>query len=206
MAVEYGLEDLPDEGLSAVATGAAALKLALKEKAQLEEDMKLLNARILKIETEELPGAMKALGVESLTLASGEVLTVREEVNAGIPAARMEEALEWVRRTGNASLIKRSVTVSFGRDEDARAEAFVDRVIEELPENELLDKVTINPQTLKAFVRERVELEKLLAAHARGERADEDAPELSPEARVPLPRDVFGVFILNRAVLKKPKK
>lgn len=201
-AIEYGIEDLTEDGLSAVAQGAAALKAALAVKERLDEELKLANANILRISTEELPAAMRKLGLDALTLSTGERVEVKEEISAGLTEKTKAAAFEWLRRTGNESLIKRCVTVEFGRGQDAVADRFTEEARAALPDNAILDEPSVHAGTLKAFVRERLAYEKELAAEIAADSA-QAGPVTVPDA---LPRDVFGVFILNRAKLKAPKK
>lgn len=193
----YGVEDLPKEGLSKVAEGASALRKAQAELETHNELGKLLAERIRKIETEELPEAMRELGVEKFTLKSGETITVREEVSADINKDNKDKCFAWLRRTGNDSLIKRVVSVAFGRGDDALATKMLKAIEKLAPDLETQDKAVVNAQTLKAFVRERVELEK----------PDEETGEVHVKPADRLPRELFGVFIINRAVVKtgKPK-
>lgn len=200
--IVYGIEDLPQPDLATVAESAQALKSAYAEKERLDEEAKRINADIMRIETVELPAAMKALGVVSWTLTSGDVITVKEEVHASISEPKELEALEWLRVTGNESIIKRAVMISFGKGEDEVANALVEQLRGALPDNELVDKPTVHTSTLKAFVKERIDLEKALQPVPNNpDLLRNDAGELFEK----IPRALFGIFIIDRAKIKKPK-
>lgn len=200
--LDYGIEDLPESGLSAVAESAQALRASLAEKERLEAELKRINAEVLRIETQELPAAMKALGVESWTLTGGDVITLKEEIHTGLSGPKEAAAFDWLRATGNESIIKRTLLLSFGRGEDDIAAELSARLREELPDNEIVDKAAIHAGTLKAFVKEQITLERALSpVPGRDDVLRNDAGDLFPK----IPRDVFGVFCFDRATIKKPK-
>lgn len=200
--VEYGIDDLPEQDLASVAESAAALKLAYAEKERLEAEAKANALTIAKIETIDLPAAMKALGVTAWTLTGGESITLKEEIHADISGPKEAAAFEWLRATDNASIIKRAVTVSFGKGEDETASALVAQLKEALPDNELVDKEAVHAGTLKAFVKERIEMERALqpVPNNPGMLRNDDGDLFEK-----IPRDVFGIFIIDRAKIKKPK-
>jgi arginine deiminase len=185
--VEWGAEDLPATGLSAVAESAAALRAAQWERERVEGELKRINERIRRIETEELPGAMSELGLEKITLEGGDVVSVKDEVSASITESNRAAAHAWLRENALDSIIKRQLTISFGKGEDAAAAECLDTLMERFPDNEVVDREAVHPGTLKAFVRERVAIEKEFTG----------AP--------PLPRVTFGVWEGKRATVKHSK-
>lgn len=109
-------------------------------------------ARILREET--LPSAMQELGVEQLQLATGEKITITQEVYASIPAAGKDAAHRWLEENGFAGLIKVGVTTQYGKGErDAAVDLF-----NELQQRGLAAKFdeSVHPQTLKAFLKEQI--------------------------------------------------
>jgi hypothetical protein len=190
--LDYSVEDLPQEGLQSIADAAHALLAAQSEVKHAEESLAVLKERVRRIEEEELPGAMAALGVASWTLTTGEKIEVKDIVAASITEANQPMAFAWLRKTGNDSLIKRVVSIVFGKGEDGAATAFTDSIKETLPENEFQDKAAVNANTLKAFVKERLTLERL-------------AKESGAKIPDPLPKAIFGVYEAKRATIKKPK-
>jgi hypothetical protein len=134
---------------------------------------------LMKMTDEDLPSVLEELGVKSFTLEDGSKVSVQPLYGASIPAPRKEEAFAWLRENGYDDLIKNDVVCSFGRGEDEKAADFAQAARERglSPEQ----KQTVHAQTLKAWVRERVE---------------------SGDA---FPMDIFGAFVGQRATIKKGK-
>lgn len=193
-AVKYDVTDLPVGGLEGVSAAAAALVAAQAEKARLEVLVAVQSAAIKKIEEETLPMAMEAIGMKEFTLFDGSKVKVAEEVHAGITEVNEASAFAWLRATNNDSVIKHALSVVFGKGEDELAATVKESIIELAPDAQVNDKEFVHPATLKSFVKERVELEK-----------PNDEGEVTVPVAQLLPRDVFGVWIINRATLKRKK-
>lgn len=90
-----------------------------------------------------------------LKLADGSSVEVKPFYSARIPVSKSEEAFNWLRENDFADLIKNTVSVSFGRDEDDAAKD----LLNELSSSGMntAQKEWVEPMTLKAFVREQVE-------------------------------------------------
>lgn len=188
--IQYGVEDLTEGGLSAVAEAAKALRAAYADKERAEDALKVVNEQIRKLEFESLPEALSAMGLEKITLEGGDKVEVKEEVSASLTEERLAAALSWLRSTNNDSIIKRQVTVIFGRGEDALAAEIREALLTRLPDNEIVDKEAVHASTLKAFVRERLTVEK----------------EYEPDSTLPrIPRDTFGIWTGKRATVKRAK-
>lgn len=140
--------------LNEMAEFAQALVAAESAVSDAENQLKILkeNARILREET--IPAAMHELGIQDLTLASGQRLTVKQDVYASIPPEYKEQAMEWLEDNGFAGLIKVGVQTDFGKGESARAY----ELFSELRERGLPVQYgqNVHPQTLKAFLREQI--------------------------------------------------
>ena len=96
---------------------------------------------------------------------------------ASIPIAKREEAFKWLRDNDLGDLIKNEVTVSFGRNEDNKAAEYA--VLAQGQGYQPIQKLKVEPMTLKALVRERVESGK------------------------DMPSDLFNVFAGNRTKLTR---
>lgn len=123
-----------------------------------------------------LPEAMDRVGMTEFSTSTGLRVKIKEDVRASIPKARESEAFQWLRDHNHGSLIKRKVTVEFGRGEDERAGSLEKLLAESGFEFD--DKTSVNFQTLGAFVRESL---------AEG---------------VELPMDVFGVHRQRKSILE----
>ena len=145
--------------------GDASLK-ALSEKSQelqkldgdiqdLEEKLGQLKASYRQLSEVDIPNMLSELGLSEITLADGNKISTATYYSARISEEKREEAFTWLNNNGFADIIKNTVSVSFGRDEDDSARKLVDS----LEDNgyTTAQKQWVEPMTLKAFVREQVE-------------------------------------------------
>ena len=72
----------------------------------------------------------------------------------------MESAYNWLRENGLADIIKNEVAVQFGKGEDNKAEQLL--TLAEQEGYEPTQKQKVEPMTLKALYRERVEAGRAL--------------------------------------------
>ena len=117
------------------------------------------------------------MNISTLKLADGSSVEVKPVYGASIPIAKREEAFKWLRDNGLGDLIKNEVTVAFGRNEDTKASDYA--TLAQGQGYEPVQKLKVEPMTLKALVRERVE-------------AGQD-----------MPSDLFNVFVGNRTKLTR---
>ncbi len=132
------------------------------------------------IEQEALPELMKEFGLTEITLESGAKVSILADVQCSISEDRRGVAHAWLRKNGFEGLIKSALNVAFDRSELENAEeaAFMLSI---LTGQEIVLKETIHPQTLKSFVKERMEAGK------------------------PPPSEPFGLHPFNRAKVTLPK-
>lgn len=143
---------------------------------QTEQYLKDLKAKKRTIDEEDIPSLMEELGVESLTV-DGNKVSVEKYVSARIPDDRKAEAYGFLRSIGEGDIIKNDVVVTFGMGQDNVAGAVIDDLRNQgLEPNQ---KTHIHPMTLRSWVKNRV------------------------ESNQELDYDVFGVYVGNRAVIKK---
>ena len=76
-------------------------------------------------------------------------------LRASIPVARRPEAHEWLTDQGHGDLIKRNVTVGFGREESEAAQALFDQLVGD--GLKVKDEQKVEPSTLKKFVKDQLE-------------------------------------------------
>ena len=151
-----------------------ALKLKEMEKnlAAKEDEIKKLKKDIDVISGEVIPTMMQEMNLSSLKLADGSSIEVKPVYGASIPPAKKEEAFNWLRNNGLGDLIKNEITVSFGRNEDNKAASYAE--LAQGQGYQPTQKLKVEPMTLKALVRERLESGK------------------------EMPTDLFNVFAGNR--------
>ena len=171
-----GLSSSKLDGVSRLAQEASLLE---KEIARYEQFAKEKKQALHKITDEQLPEALEEMGLQKFTLTDGAEISVKPIYSASIPRDRKEEAFEWLRNHEFGDLVKNNVTVTFGRGEDETAKDFVSLCGSQGFVPSQLEKV--EPMTLKAWLRERV------------------------EAGDAIPLDLFGAFISQRAIIKRSK-
>jgi hypothetical protein len=163
--------------VSRISSTVRILNGLYRAKEAQEADLKLTNEAIRKIENEDIPTIMAEAGVRSLTTDDGIEVKVTPFYAASIPKDRLEEAFEWLRSHGHGDLVKNTVSVTFGRQEDHKAQSLLEHLYHEgFPAN---NTEKVEPMTLKAFVKEQM------------------------EAGAEFPEELFGVYHGNKATLKQ---
>jgi len=184
------LEEDFEENLSSVnkvdqggLTSLASLARKIQEEegniAKLEDTLKQAKKNLLKLTDEDMPAVMQEVGMNKFELDDGSMVEVKPTYGASILVDNRPQAYEWLRENGYDDIIKNNVTCSFGRGEDDKASAFKTFAAEKgYVANQ---KTEIHSQTLRAFVKERV------------------------EAGDAFPMELFGAWVGQRAVIKRGK-
>jgi len=149
-----------------------------KAMAEVEEELSILKADVLKIEREDMPNLMAEVGLQEIKLTNGSVITIKEDVDARISDVNRPAAYDWLLRNGYGGIIKTVVSVQFGKGEHDNAEAATRTLQNEFSDRPVALEETVHPMTLKAFVKERM---------TSGD---------------PVPMDLFGVYAYSKAVIK----
>jgi len=147
---------------------------------KMEEELKQLKKELLKLTDEDIPDTMTEIGVSEYKLIDGSSVTLKPTYGAHISEDNQQEAFQWLRDNECDDIIKNTVSVEFGRKEDELALAFKELVEEHSYEPMQVTK--IHPQTLKAFIKERI------------------------EKGMEIPNHLFGVWAGQRAIIKKGDK
>ena len=147
------------------------------ELAKKEKELKELKRKVELVSGEIIPTMMQEMNISTLKLADGSAVEVKPVYSASIPIAKKEEAFNWLRDNDLGDLIKNEVTVSFGRNEDNKALQYAN--LAQGQGYQPIQKLKVEPMTLKALVRERVESGK------------------------DMPSDLFNVFAGNRTKLTR---
>ena len=129
------LKDLEDE----IANAESSIK-KLKEKANILSQF-------------EIPQMMEEMNIKKLKLKDGEQIEVSNFYSASI--VDQDAAFNWLRENGRGDIIKNDITVTFGRGEDNKAAEYAN--LARGNGFEPVQKIGVNPMTLKALVRERLE-------------------------------------------------
>jgi hypothetical protein len=121
----------------------------------LENKIKYKKERADKISSEVIPNLLAEQGLSSLKLADGSSIDIRKSYNCTIKKDQMELAYNWLRENGLGDIIKNEVAVQFGKGEDNKAEQLL--TLAEQEGYEPTQKQKVEPMTLKALFRERIE-------------------------------------------------
>ena len=147
---------------------------------QVKADEELLKAKkrdLEKISGEIIPTLLSEMGLSSLKLADGSAVEVKPYYGANISEKNREAAYNWLRSNNLGDIIKNNITVSFGRNEDNKAADYAN--LAQSQGFQPTQKLKVEPMTLKALVRERI------------------------EKGVEMPMDIFNVFVGNRTKLTR---
>ena len=144
-----------------------------------EENLKLLKKNRDHISGEVIPTMMSEMDFAELKLNDGSFLKVSTSYKAHISEANKEAAYNWLRNNGLGDIIKNEISVSFGRNEDNKAADYAN--LAKGQGFQPTQKMKVEPMTLKALVRERIEAGK------------------------EMPTEIFGVFSENKTTIKRNK-
>ena len=133
------------------------IKLRSLEDEIVEEEKKIkeLKRKSELFSGEVIPTMMQEMNISTLKLADGSAVEVKPIYGASIPKDKHEGAFKWLRDNGLGDLIKNQIIVAFGRNEDNKASDYA--VLAQGQGYEPVQKLKVEPMTLKALVRERLE-------------------------------------------------
>ena len=120
-----------------------------------EEELKKQKEKADKIASEIIPNMLAEQGLSSLKLADGSAVEIRKTYSCTVKKDSLQSAYQWLRDNGLGDIIKNEVFVTFGKGEDNKAQDLLD--LEEQSGYEPRQKQKVEPMTLKALFRERIE-------------------------------------------------
>jgi len=142
-----------------------------------EENIKNIKKELEHVSGEIIPTMMSEMGLSHLKLMDGSSVDVKPHYSATITVANKEAAFKWLRENGLGDIIKNEISVSFGRNEDNKAADYA--VLAQEHGFQPTQKLKVEPMTLKALVRERIEAGK------------------------DMPTELFNVFVGNKTTIKR---
>ena len=145
----------------------------------LEKDIKDIKEQADKISSEIIPNMLAEQGLSSLKLADGSGVEIRKSYSCTIKKDGTDSAYQWLRENGLEDIIKNEVFVTFGKGEDNKAEQLLGLAEQEGFEPQQKSKV--EPMTLKALYRERI------------------------EAGLDMPSDSFNLFVKDQTKISRKK-
>ena len=150
----------------------------LQKRLELQEDnLKNTKKQIDHLSGEVIPTMMSEMGLSHLKLMDGSSVDVKPNYSASITIANREAAFGWLRNNGLGDIIKNEISVSFGRNEDNKAADYAN--LAESHGYQPQQKLKVEPMTLKALVRERIEAGK------------------------EMPTEIFNIFVGNKTTIKR---
>ena len=129
------------------------------------------------LSSEVIPTMMAEMGLSHLKLMDGSSVDVKPNYSASITIANRDAAFQWLRDNNLGDIIKNEISVSFGRNEDNKAADYANLASER--GYQPTQKLKVEPMTLKALVRERLENGK------------------------EMPTELFNVFVGNKTTIKR---
>ena len=180
---QINFEDAQTEGLDKtddidkLANKIKEMQAIQKDIEQNEEYLKQKKKELELISGEAIPTMLTEMGLSYLKLADGSSVEVKTNYSATITLANKEKAFNWLRENGLGDIIKNELTVSFGRNEDNKAADYANLAKGQGFEPQ--QKLKVEPMTLKALVRERIEAGK------------------------EMPTEIFNIFVGNKTTIKR---
>ena len=165
------------ENIQSLADQVERLQTLQREIEFAEDQLKQKKKNLEHVSGEVIPTMMSEMGLSHLKLMDGSSVDVKPNYSATITVANREAAFNWLRQNGLGDIIKNEISVSFGRNEDNKAADYAALATER--GYQPTQKLKVEPMTLKALVRERIEAGK------------------------EMPTEIFNVFIGNKTTIKR---
>jgi hypothetical protein len=143
----------------------------------MEETLKIRKKEIDRVSGEIIPTMLAEMGLSQLKLTDGSSVDVKPFYSATISAQNKDRAYNWLRNNGLGDIIKNEISVSFGRNEDNKAADYA--ALAQERGFQPTQKLKVEPMTLKALVRERIEAGK------------------------DMPTEIFNIFVGNKTTIKR---
>ena len=167
------------EGIRSLSNYVVQLQSLEDEVKTMEENLKKKKEAADKISQQVIPEIMEEMKMKTMKLQDGSGVEIKKIYGATIPIDKKEGAFKWLRENDLGDLIKNEITVSFGRGEDNKASEYTS--LAESKGYQPSQKLKVEPMTLKALYRERV------------------------EAKQDLPSEHFNLFKGNRTKITRSK-
>jgi hypothetical protein len=163
----------------------------------LTEQLKEAQKELSRIESADLPDVMESLGLSEFTLTNHYKIKVKPIIKASLPAPssienscgsmreslllRLNDGIKYLNDHGAGAMVKNLVSVELGKDSNELAEKII-KVVEEHCGVRARQSVSVHPQTLSSYVKEKI------------------------EEGLDIPLETFGVFTGRKATITKPKQ
>ena len=165
------------ENIQTLADQVQKLNTLDQELEVMDKNIKQKKKDFEHLSAEVIPTMMAEMGLSHLKLMDGSSVDVKPNYSANISIANREKAFNWLRENGLGDIIKNEISVAFGRNEDNKAADYA--ALAEERGFQPTQKLKVEPMTLKALVRERIEAGK------------------------EMPTELFNVFVGNKTTIKR---
>jgi hypothetical protein len=165
------------ENIQSLADQVERLNTLQQEIEKQEDALKQKKKNFEHLSAEVIPTMMAEMGLSHLKLMDGSSVDVKPNYSASITIANKDAAFQWLRDNNLGDIIKNEISVSFGRNEDNKAADYASLASER--GYQPTQKLKVEPMTLKALVRERIENGK------------------------EMPTELFNVFVGNKTTIKR---
>ena len=130
---------------------------AQKELADAEAVVETKKNIVRDIAEKRIPDAVD--GVEGkIDLGNDRTLEIKEEIRASVAGEKLAPAVQWLDENDYGGIVKRQLIFEFGKDDHEKVKKFKELMAPIIKEHKLVmkDKQAIHPQTLLAWVKERL--------------------------------------------------
>jgi len=165
------------ENIQSLADQVQKLNTLDQEIELIDKNLKQKKKDFEHLSGEVIPTMMAEMGLSHLKLMDGSSIDVKPNYSASITIANRDAAFQWLRDNNLGDIIKNEISVSFGRNEDNKAADYANLASER--GYQPTQKLKVEPMTLKALVRERLENGK------------------------EMPTELFNVFVGNKTTIKR---
>lgn len=130
------MNELEADGAKPSTDLADVRALALKqleleaEVARCEAALKVATEALLKVSDRDLPAALKAAGIPSLTLDNGMKVSYKEDLKVSVPKKNMPAVLKHMREWGYEANVSTTMTIDLGKGNDNAAKALTESAAE----------------------------------------------------------------------------
>ena len=172
---------IPDDSDLSTVSGLVDEQLRLEADVEkLENQLKVTKEALANVQKVRLPEALAKFNLSEMKLVDGTVVTVKDNVRAGITEEHHDAAFAWLTDSGHDDIIKNQVDLTFGKGQDDEAKQLMDLLNDRGYSYQ--NKRSVHPSTLKAFVKNCL------------------------EDGVAIPFDLFSVYVEKIAKIDLPRK
>lgn len=164
------------EQLSALSALVRQMHDAETELAMAEEVAKQKAENLRQIAETQLPELMASVGMQEFTTTDGLKVKIERAYTAAPTVANRDQAYDWLEANGHGGLVKRSIEVGFGVEQQADAAQLAVEL--EGRFNNVNKGRKVEPSSMRAWAKRMI------------------------EDGVPFPKDLFGARVFDRAKIK----